>query len=300
MSAPRRTGTGGPEGLPPDVIRELERPTPGRRHAVPVGGLEMSVLEWGSPGDPPTLLVHGARGAAGIWWRVGPALAASGRYVVAPDLPGHGETPAALDAAPFPETAGLLIRLLGALSIPTDRLAVVGTSWGALVSARLPGLGIRPVPLVLIEPPVIEGPIAQRLIAAVRSEPDGALPAGIELPGAATGEGWPPGEQEVAAAAASASDPAMLRALLAANPVWDGGLSALEAPEASGLDLWIIRGDPRLGGLTPDRYLARLRERWPADHLISIAGAGHVPHRSQAVDTMRALLRALAAAEPPG
>ncbi|MGK2850865.1 MAG: alpha/beta fold hydrolase [Candidatus Limnocylindrales bacterium] len=289
--------SGRPEELPPEVTRELEGPTPGVRRRVLVGELEMSVLNWGRLGDPPVLLVHGARGAARIWWRVGPALAATGRYVVAPDLPGHGETPVALSVAPFRETAGLLARLLSTLGISTDGLAVVGTSWGALVTSRLPELGIVPRPLVLIEPPVIERPLAQRLNAAFRSQPEGALPAGIEFPRAPVDESWPPGEREVAEEAAAAADPRMLRALFEANTEWDGGLAALEQPEASDLDLWLIRGDPRLGGLTPDQYLARLRQRWPADHLISIAGAGHVPHRSQTVETTRVLLRALSAGE---
>lgn len=295
--SPDRAGR--PEDLPTDVMRELARPTSGRRHPVPIGELEMSVLEWGRPGDPAVLLVHGARGAARIWWRVGPALAATGRHVVAPDLPGHGETPVDLGVAPFRKTARLLVRLLGTLDISTDRLAVVGTSWGALVTVRLPELGIRPTPLVLIEPPVIEAALGQRLRAAVRSHSEGGLPPGIELPRAPDREHWPPGEREVADEAAAASDPRMLRALFAANTEWDGGLAALERPEASGLDLWLIRGDPELGGLTPDDYLARLRERWPADHLVSIAGAGHVPYRSQTVETMRVLLRALSAAEAP-
>lgn len=299
MSAGTSGGAGRPEELPADVRRELHQPTPGRRRSVSIGELKMSVLEWGRPGDPPTLLVHGARGAARIWWRVGPALAATGRHVVAPDLPGHGETPVDLGVAPFRRTAGLLVRLLGTLDISTDRLAVVGTSWGALVTMRLPELGILPTPLVLIEPPVIEGALGQRLRAAVRSHSEGGLLPGIELPRAPDREHWPPGEEEVAEEAAAAADSRMLRAIFEANTEWDGGLAALEQPEASGLDLWLIRGDPELGGLTPDHYLARLRERWPADHLISIAGAGHVPHRSQTVETMRVLLRALSAAEAP-
>ena len=64
-------------------------PASGRSTAA---GIPFSALSWGDPDGRPLLLVHGVTASAAIWWRVGPALAATGRRVVAVDLPGHGRT----------------------------------------------------------------------------------------------------------------------------------------------------------------------------------------------------------------
>jgi pimeloyl-ACP methyl ester carboxylesterase len=48
---------------------------------------------------PAVVLVHGLGGAAGNWRLIAPALAAAGRRVIVPDLPGHGGS-TALPAAP--------------------------------------------------------------------------------------------------------------------------------------------------------------------------------------------------------
>ena len=65
---------------------------PGERKVTPAAGFPFSALAWGDPTARPTVLIHGVTASARIWWRVGPALAATGRRVVAPDLPGHGRT----------------------------------------------------------------------------------------------------------------------------------------------------------------------------------------------------------------
>ncbi|WP_203658289.1 alpha/beta fold hydrolase [Actinocatenispora rupis] len=49
------------------------------------------VREWGD-GDRVAVLVHGMTTDSGSYWRVGPALAARGYRVLAPDLPGHGRS----------------------------------------------------------------------------------------------------------------------------------------------------------------------------------------------------------------
>ncbi|MFD6452583.1 alpha/beta hydrolase, partial [Nocardia sp. NPDC060220] len=45
---------------------------------------ELEALTWGDPRDPAALLVHGFPDSAWTWEVIGPALAATGRYVVAP------------------------------------------------------------------------------------------------------------------------------------------------------------------------------------------------------------------------
>jgi pimeloyl-ACP methyl ester carboxylesterase len=76
--------------LPPSVADALASPPPAEEGAVDVGGRRWHFLAWGSANDPPILLTHGVGSSARGWWRVGPALAAAGRRVVAIDMPGHG------------------------------------------------------------------------------------------------------------------------------------------------------------------------------------------------------------------
>ncbi len=76
------------------VVAALDdpKPDPGRRTTTEAAGIPFSALEWGDPADRPLVLIHGVTASARIWWRIGPALAAGGRRVVAVDLPGHGLT----------------------------------------------------------------------------------------------------------------------------------------------------------------------------------------------------------------
>jgi pimeloyl-ACP methyl ester carboxylesterase len=56
------------------------------------GGLGVSYLRWGSPGDPDLVLLHGGSLSAIDWQEVAPTFAASGFHVTAPDLRGCGES----------------------------------------------------------------------------------------------------------------------------------------------------------------------------------------------------------------
>ncbi len=54
----------------------------------------LNTVDWGS-GDQCVVLLHGMMGAASGYYEVGPALAEHGYRVIAVDLPGHGDSPAA-------------------------------------------------------------------------------------------------------------------------------------------------------------------------------------------------------------
>ena len=71
-----------------------------RRSTVALGVGDVSVVEWGAGGAPTVVLLHGGGfdSATMSWSRLGPALAAAGYRVLAPDHPGYGESP----AAPWP------------------------------------------------------------------------------------------------------------------------------------------------------------------------------------------------------
>ena len=51
----------------------------------------LHVREWGA-GERVAVLLHGITSSSATWWKVGPAIAARGYRVLAPDLRGHGES----------------------------------------------------------------------------------------------------------------------------------------------------------------------------------------------------------------
>ncbi|MFC1233484.1 alpha/beta fold hydrolase [Vibrio sp. F74] len=57
-----------------------------------INGADLSVLQAGKAGNPVALLIHGIPASALLWTNVIEALSARGYFVVAPDLPGFGET----------------------------------------------------------------------------------------------------------------------------------------------------------------------------------------------------------------
>src|SRR5712672_2940574 len=83
-----------PGDLPVAVAERLAAtvPEPGEPATTTAAGIPFASIAWGDPADRPLVLIHGVTASSRIWWRVGSALAASGRRVVAVDLPGHGRT----------------------------------------------------------------------------------------------------------------------------------------------------------------------------------------------------------------
>jgi len=77
-----------------DVIRSLlpQARRPDRSRRVDVGGIEVSVVEWGDEMSQPLLLAHGGFDFAGTWDLFAPLLADEGFRVVAWDQRGHGDS----------------------------------------------------------------------------------------------------------------------------------------------------------------------------------------------------------------
>lgn len=74
----------------------------GESLTIAAAGMTWAARAWGSPNDDPVLLVHGIMSDAGVFWRLGPALAAAGHRVLALDMPAHGETGPGAAATPWP------------------------------------------------------------------------------------------------------------------------------------------------------------------------------------------------------
>ena len=133
------------------------------RVETPCGDGAMVWHSWGEaarrPGLAPLVLLHGGSGSWMHWLRNIPALAASGRWVLVPDLPGFGDSAAPLrgtdaDVLPEPVEQGL------ALLAGDAACDLVGFSFGGMVAGFLaerfparaarvvlvgaPGLGVAP------------------------------------------------------------------------------------------------------------------------------------------------------------
>jgi pimeloyl-ACP methyl ester carboxylesterase len=94
----------------------------------------LATIEAGEGGRP-LLLVHGFTGAKEDFAGHLDALAGAGWHVVAPDLPGHGETHPADFAFGFDAYAGVLLALVDDLG--WERFAVLGHSMGGVVVQHL-------------------------------------------------------------------------------------------------------------------------------------------------------------------
>lgn len=104
---------------------------------IEAGGKRLRVLDLGSGGATPVLLVHGFGADLNTWMFNQPALAET-RRAVALDLPGHGGSIKQLDAAAGAESfAADIGRALAALGI--DRVHLVGHSMGGAVALAFAG-----------------------------------------------------------------------------------------------------------------------------------------------------------------
>jgi pimeloyl-ACP methyl ester carboxylesterase len=284
--------------LPAAVDAALASPPPGERITVEAAGIPWSALVWGDPTARPLLLIHGVTASAAVWWRLGPALAATGRYVVAVDQPGHGRTghwrghvrfrDNAADIAAFVRAAGLP----GGTAAEPTRLQVIGHSWGAMTAAALPAAGLRPATLVLLDPPVL--PLA--FIAREASDPslrtyedlDDAISAVTALQPT-----WSAGDVRANAEALVEVDADAARSVVLDNGDWDGGLADLRDPAAAGIDIWLIRGESATGGYVAASAVPAFEQVIGAGHVITIPGASHSPQRTMPLETAAAFLRAL-------
>jgi esterase len=107
---------------------------------VTLNGLQLHYLDWGTPGKPPLVLLHGLRGHAHAWDSFSPAICAD-YHVLALDQRGRGESDWAKDGDYT--TAAYVADLLGfAEALGLDSFTLAGHSMGGrnaiAFSARYP------------------------------------------------------------------------------------------------------------------------------------------------------------------
>jgi pimeloyl-ACP methyl ester carboxylesterase len=160
--------------LPPEALRVRALAT---RHTTDGGEGDVVWHAWGR--GQPLVLLHGGSGSWTHWIRNVEALAAAGRYVLVPDLPGFGDSARPSDGQDADAVAPVVGRGIRQLvgDAPVD---VAGFSFGGLVAALMaaadpqrvrrlvllgaPGLGLRDKRLPLTSWRTLQDP-AQRMAA---------------------------------------------------------------------------------------------------------------------------------------
>lgn len=278
--------------LPAPVAEALDQPSAGTRRVVEAAGIPFSAIEWGVPDDRLLVLLHGVTASARIWWRVGPALAASGRRVVAVDLPGHGLTGHWRGHHRFRDNATDVAAWIRAARLDRPDVQTVGHSWGAMTAAALPGAGIRPAALVLLDPPAVPLEVIARMASDPSEQPDRDLSMAMERL-AALNPAWSNGDVEAKAEALVQLDIEAARAVLLDNGDWDGGLADATVAVELGVPTWLIRADPAAGGYLADDRLPAFEAILGPGRIVTLHGAPHAPQRTHAAETTSALLHAL-------
>ena len=282
----------GISNLAPAVAAALAAPSPPSELTVEAAGIPFHAFAWGAADALPVLLLHGITSGARTWWRVGPAVAAAGFRVVAPDLPGHGETGHWQGHYRIGDNAADVVAFARAAGLERADLRIVGHSWGAMTAAAMPAAGLIPATLVLIDPPAI--PLAA--LTAMLEDPVERAYDNLDEAVATVGRlnpTWSHGDVLAKAEGLTQFDEAAVRDVLTKNGDWDGGLGALADAAARQLPAWLIRGDPAFGGYVPDALLPNFAGRLGPDRIVTIPGAPHSPHRTHPEALVLALLRAL-------
>ncbi|PZR34578.1 alpha/beta fold hydrolase [Caulobacter segnis] len=103
-----------------------------------INGVRLAYYEAGPRGGVPIVLCHGFPELAFSWRHQIAALAAAGRWVIAPDQRGYGLTqgPDAVEAYDMAHLTGDLVGLLDHLG--ADKAIFVGHDWGGIVVWALP------------------------------------------------------------------------------------------------------------------------------------------------------------------
>ena len=258
------------------------------RLTVPGGTLGYTTAGTGEP----LLLIHGLGGTRRTWRQVLGSLA-TGHTVIAPDLPGHGESAAAAGDYSLGAHAAVLRDLLIALG--HSRATLVGHSLGGSIALQFAyQFPDRIDRLVLISSGGL-GVEVTALLRAATLPGAGIVVAGLgQLPEALTGGVLPVMSLLPGVVARQDARPvaAVVRGLGAAGPRrgfirttravinWRGQTVNPARHLRLLPDLPVLLAWGSKDTTIPARHHQDLARRLPHPHLVEIAGAGHYPHES--------------------
>lgn len=253
-----------------------------------VGGIDVSYESTG--GGPPTIcLVHGTGGTGGIWTRQLEGLADVAR-VVAPDLPGHGQSGGEVPRS-IQESTAFVARALDALAIQS--VVIGGHSMGGAIAQEF----------ALTRPERVTGLVLVGTGARLR-----VLPRLLEL----LATDYPEGVDLLMRMAVASGAPAELKAslhrLTAANPqpVVLGDLQACDVFDVMDRIGTVTVPTLAICGeedqLTPPKYSRFFGERIAGARVVVVPGSGHYVQVEQPEATtaaLRVLVAAVAAGRAP-
>jgi len=257
-------------------------------------GISGGTLAYTTAGSgEPLLLVHGLGGTRRTWRHVIHTLAAT-HTVIAPDLPGHGDSDAPAGDYSLGAHAAALRDLLVALGYPTA--TVIGHSLGGgigmqfayqfpdrinrLVLISSGGLGTEVTPMLR----AATLPGAQLVVEGLAHVPDGVtrrllLPAMSILPGVVAGEDADPLADGLRGLADGRQRHAFIHT---ARSVINWRGQAVSAARQLSLmrDLPVLVAWGSHDKTIPPHHQQAAVRQLPHAHLLEITGAGHYPHET--------------------
>lgn len=122
------------------------------------------------PALPTAVFIHGAQHDGFVWAQLLRALAGAGRNVIAPDLPGHGQS----GGAPLPSIESMadwLLALLDKAGVgETAEIRLVGHSMGSLVALEAAARAPQRIRRLVMIGSAVPMPVAPMLLAAARDD----------------------------------------------------------------------------------------------------------------------------------
>lgn len=244
------------------------------------GSLRLATTQWGE-GHSRALLLHGLTSAASTWWRVGPALAALGFTVTAPDLRGHGASPAG-DSLSIEAYRDDVLQLGGGWDL------LVGHSLGGAIAGAIvevdPGFTRR----VVYEDPAADWELASEFIM----ESDGQIGLATAADVAAEHPAWHFNDVKYKVEALHACRPDVETRTIAdvvPRDIWSVMMDA-------DLPSLVIAADPEVGSLVSAEQEAQAVGR--RLRVVRVVGAGHSVHRDAPEDFMKLVTEFVGAAVP--
>lgn len=231
--------------------------------------MRLHVREWGREGDPVGVLLHGITANSGAWVAMGPALAAQGLHVMAPELRGHGDSPA---REPY-DPATLLGDLVE--SVPIAPALLVGHSFGGFLAQRGVLDGVLHPCALMLEDPVSHQP-DQDIPARMLNSDEATLPRSVD--GILTlNPDWSRLDAAWKVLSLEQVDWPAARSAFAENAPWD---LRPKAATVAGLvpTLWIL---PEVSRFVPAEDRERLIADVGGERVVVAPRAGHSIHRDE-------------------
>ena len=231
--------------------------------------MKLHTLSWGdSQAAQSAVLIHGVTSNAQSWARVGPRLAATGIYTVAPDLRGHGSSPKC-------DGQYTLTLMVGDLpeSVPSAPTLLVGHSFGGVMAILAVQQGLLRPSYLLLEDPVLHF-ADQELPARLLKNDEANLPRDVGGTLRANPK-WERVDAEGKVASLQAINWDHMRQVFSENAPWDLRQAVVDV--ARQIPTLLIL--PETSFYVPEADAATLTAALGPAAVLNMPGTGHSIHR---------------------